>query len=385
MILALGRVEAPPFEPAEIAKLKHSVIAGLSDHRYCMKSTTQDRIDLPIDYRFLELLLEGSEDPEVGLGQFARGVRVGPGVGITERRAEWFARWTAEVAVAAYVNLNSFEEELGRITYVAGALEYERPFLAPLNRFLTLHRRGTTSKVPSYVSFILRYLSSQLRQQRHYKCGSVLLSSDTAPRVDAQSRTRLFPWFSIELNKEKWPWVYERGDRPALLISTLEALAVLMALKLFYDHSDNKDGDTVLVAPTWTDNRGNGSVLNKLMTTKFSGCALLMELACFMKRKSMKVVVDWTTRLANGIVEDFTPTLEIKVRPDAIRVEVHLESLRMAREAESEFQTLKQQGRLPRRDQQGPLVNGHSCKRSKKDEKGQLHVSVSVFASTFLH
>ena len=50
----------------------------------------------------------------------------------------------------------------------------------------------------------------------------------------------------------------------------------------------------VTVAPTWTDNRGNGSALNKLMTTKFPACAVLMELSAYMKRMSMKVVVEWT-------------------------------------------------------------------------------------------
>ena len=32
-----------------------------------------------MDYRFLQLLLTAAEDPEVSLGEFARGVRVGPG------------------------------------------------------------------------------------------------------------------------------------------------------------------------------------------------------------------------------------------------------------------------------------------------------------------
>ena len=35
---------------------------------------------MPIDYRFFELLLEIAEDPEVAIGSFAGGVRVGPGV-----------------------------------------------------------------------------------------------------------------------------------------------------------------------------------------------------------------------------------------------------------------------------------------------------------------
>ena len=74
--LTLGKVEAPTFEPEAVAKLKHRVVTGLSEQGYSMRSTTQDRTDLPIDQRFLELLLEASGC----LGQFARGVRVGPGV-----------------------------------------------------------------------------------------------------------------------------------------------------------------------------------------------------------------------------------------------------------------------------------------------------------------
>ena len=29
-------------------------------------------------------------------------------------------------------------------------------------------------------------------------------------------------WFSLELKRESWPWVYEKSDKPSLLISTLE-------------------------------------------------------------------------------------------------------------------------------------------------------------------
>ena len=52
-------------------------------------------------------------------------------LGISQRRAEWFTRWTREVAQAGHINISTFEEGLGRVMYVAGALEYERPFLAP--------------------------------------------------------------------------------------------------------------------------------------------------------------------------------------------------------------------------------------------------------------
>ena len=106
-------------------------------------------------------------------------------------------KWSETVASAGHINMDSFEEGLGRIAYVAGALEFERPFLAPLYRFLTLHPRGSTRRVPAYVTFILRYLANQLRRQRHYNCESIVLQSENAPRVDAQAgleRTGIGGW-----------------------------------------------------------------------------------------------------------------------------------------------------------------------------------------------
>ena len=79
MEFALGKVEESPFGAEAISIMKNRVIESLSRWGYSLKSSPQDRTDLPIDYRFLELLLDASGDPEVGLGLFARGVRVGPG------------------------------------------------------------------------------------------------------------------------------------------------------------------------------------------------------------------------------------------------------------------------------------------------------------------
>ena len=80
-----------------------------------------------------------------------------------------------------------------------------------------------------------------------------MLPTDISPRVDAQaSETRtgiggwlpvlnargvpdlwLSPWFSVEITPEVLPWVYEKGGKPSLIISTLEALAVLVSLKIY--------------------------------------------------------------------------------------------------------------------------------------------------------
>ena len=76
MDLALGRVKECPFEEGEMRSLIR--VAAASGHM--MKCRDEDRKDVPRDYRLLELLLEVAQDPEVSIGSFAGGVRVGPGV-----------------------------------------------------------------------------------------------------------------------------------------------------------------------------------------------------------------------------------------------------------------------------------------------------------------
>ena len=63
--------------------------------------------------------------------------------------------------------------------------------------------------------------------------------------------------------------MFEKGDRPSLIISTLEALALVVALKIKFGQDPDPDEMRVLIVPSITDNRGNGAALNKLMSTKF--------------------------------------------------------------------------------------------------------------------
>ena len=119
-------------------------------------------------------------------------------LGISQRRAEWFMGWTSDVSASRTIHMRSFEEGLGRVMYVAGALEYERPFLGPLYKFMSLHPRDSVQPVPAYVSFFLRHLSDQLKNSRHYDCSAKLFPSQLSPRVDAQAssgRTGIGGWF----------------------------------------------------------------------------------------------------------------------------------------------------------------------------------------------
>ena len=84
-------------------------------------------------------------------------------LGISARRAEWFVRWSREKASKRVVHMHSFEDGLGRITHVARALEHERPFLAPLYRFLAVQPRGSVRVIPPCVSFFCVTSPSRLR------------------------------------------------------------------------------------------------------------------------------------------------------------------------------------------------------------------------------
>ena len=77
--LAMGKVAESPFPHDEIIQLKEAVVEAAARAGISIIRKGGDRVDIPIDYRFLDALLRASGDPEIGLGDYAQGVRVGPG------------------------------------------------------------------------------------------------------------------------------------------------------------------------------------------------------------------------------------------------------------------------------------------------------------------
>ena len=109
-------------------------------------------------------------------------------------------------------------------------------------------------------------------------------------------------WFSLEISKCDVPWIFDKGDKPTLVISTLEALAILVALKFRFGNVADTEDKRVLIVPSVTDNRGNGAALNKLMSTRFPSSAVLMELATFMKARRLRTIVEWAPREYNRML-----------------------------------------------------------------------------------
>ena len=123
------------------------------------------------------------------------------GFELLHRRAQWFQRWTRETAESGCVHMSAFEEGLGRVMYVAGPESSSALFSSSLYRFLTLHPRTSVRRLPAFVVFILRYLADRLQESRHHDCAAELISSDIAPRVDAQAgsdgRTGVGGWCPV--------------------------------------------------------------------------------------------------------------------------------------------------------------------------------------------
>ena len=154
---------------------------------------------------------------------------------------------------------------------------------------------------------MLRYLSMQLRKSRHAEArrvdaqASEIRTGGWEPKLNEhgvpdKSKSR---WFSLEITKEMWPRVYAKGDKPLLVIATLEALPVLVSLKAFHENHPSEGGTKVQVMPTWTDNRGIGAAPNKLMTTRYPANALIMEMSAHFKHMRIKALIEWTPRTAN--------------------------------------------------------------------------------------
>ena len=217
-------------------------------------------------------------------------------LGISSSRTEWIVRWTAEAAASSKVHLRVLRSGWAESCTWRGHLN-TRGHSWPLSTGSWCCTRVTRSgwSRPTLRSFSASY---QLRATRHYDCAAELHPDQVSPqsrrtgqrsertgiggwfsRRDSSGNldTMSSHWFSMEIREEHWPWVFARGSKPAQVISTLEALAVLVALMLYFRDENRAHRSSIKVIPTVTDNRGNGAALNKLITTKNPASAVAMS------------------------------------------------------------------------------------------------------------
>ena len=204
--------------------------------------------------------------------------------------------------------MQEFQEGLGRGAFVCGALEYDRPFLAPLYALAARHAPQSVKPLSLYVVVTLEY------QSRHCACALQRRSWKEAWREWTHMRTRtVWEWVAAgrkqtrmewstrgtytglrSKSHQKTPWAFQREGKAHRMITTLEALGLLLALLAFGPNEHVDDMCLTVQVPPFTDNKGNDFVVNKLMTTKFPLCAFVMELAAQAEARGVKMEAEWT-------------------------------------------------------------------------------------------
>ena len=155
-------------------------------------------------------------------------------LGLSASRARWLEGWYSRLLRDRSVQMQEFQEGLGRAAFVWGALDYDRPILVPLYAFAARHAPGSVEPLPLYVLVTVEYLRAQdspattlrMRQGAHQLERGVegrrarrrkRSGSRWWPRAieKGQVDTRISPWFAIKVTPETAPWAFQREGSSA--------------------------------------------------------------------------------------------------------------------------------------------------------------------------
>ncbi len=266
-------------------------------------------------------------------------------LGISEHRAQWAIRWCHRVVRDGAIRVGELREGLGRLGYIAAALDYDRPFLAPIYTFVALHPSPAVRQLPLFVLTCLSYFAHRLAHRRHYSMAISPTLVKDGPRVDAYAEGKLVgiggwlparspsgqllkgasQWFSIELNERNAAWAFARNGEPYRNIAALEAYGVLLSIIAFAP-SLPADAKTKVRLQGLTDNLANSFSITRLMTTKYPLLAIIMEIAAQCEARNLVADLEWVPRelndeadaLSRGIFDGFDPRLRVPVDLDLV-------------------------------------------------------------------
>ena len=302
-------------------------------------------------------------------------------------RAQWLDGWLTRAIQARKVDTKDLRDALGRMVFVYGALQYDKPFLAPLFAFLSVHQIGVVRRLPLYALIVMRWLRDRLRVRRSHVVRRRTTIAGSVLRVDAKAEgltvavggwapvrdergqidVSRSPWLSLTLTKENAPWAFVKGE-PARAISTLELLATTVGLVLLSPKELSAPGVAGTVAMTGlTDSQVSSAVVTRGLTTSYPLCTVAMELAAQLEQRGAELFLDWVPRdqnreadrLADGAFEGFSEELRVKMELHQIRWLVLPDLLRAG---EHFFRTRRRPGGLKRKP---PVATGTAAKRRK--------------------
>ena len=264
-------------------------------------------------------------------------------MGITEKRVQWAVRWLRDKLREGAVRLGELREGLGRLQFVAGPLEHIRPFLGPLYAWASAGPRHIRPLLPVMIKLILEFLARELSTGGMVACAVDEQDLGEVFRLDAKAegdtvaiggwrcrgvaRTKQADWFAVSLNRRNAPWAFQKGEA-FRTIASLELLGVLVGLMVLVPEGDRdlRDAKGLLTCSCGTDNLGNTYIMDRLMTTKYPLCVVLMEVAHQCRRRGLCLRADWVPRLENQEADDLT-NLDFKAFDPTKRLDVDLDKL----------------------------------------------------------
>ena len=101
----------------------------------------------------------------------------------------------------------------------------------------------------------------------------------------------------MALDRKSAPWAFSKGE-PFKVVAALELYATLLCVMAFGDAWSKAASGGITITGA-TDNQGNSQVLCRLMTSKFPIVVVLAKLAAQLKRRSLKLDLQWVPRDQN--------------------------------------------------------------------------------------
>jgi hypothetical protein len=264
-------------------------------------------------------------------------------MGISELRARWAARWLTDRATEGRVAFGELREALGRLVFVAGPIEYIRPFLGPLFTWAAAGPRYACPWLPVMIRIIMRYLATEIMQARTTTCTRKSKDLGEVFRLDAkaegdtvaiggwkttgEAKASKASWFALSLTRATAPWAFARGE-PFRTIASLELLAALVGLIVLTPELDpGRDSAATVSLSCGTDNKGNTHLLDRMLTTKYPLGIVLMELAHQMRLRRVVLRAHWLPRLENEEADALT-NMDFRHFDQSKRIHVELKDLR---------------------------------------------------------
>jgi hypothetical protein len=301
-------------------------------------------------------------------------------IGISWRRQEWLVKWITGKLAQPAVLAREIREGLGRLGFAAGPLEHLRPFLGPVYAWCAVTHPSAYVAMPLLLRIVFELLLGATLAKRVIHCREPRRQRGELFRLDAKAEgddvmvggwetgpspcTMTSRWFAVRLTRRNAPWAFARGET-FRVIAALELFGFLCGVMAFVEPNTDENYEGEMCFTAFTDNQSNGFLIDRLQTTKFPLCLVLMEVAWQLQARNIAACLKWVPRLQNEEADSLTNSDFTSFNPD-LRVQMEVETMPFGilprlLEVEVEFTTGLAEARDKKRAALEAAPSGHTA------------------------